>query len=53
VLLSLAPLLGALAAGNCAVLKPSEKYSATAVFLARYLPTYCARVSRSSRATAA
>lgn len=42
--LALAPLLGALAAGNCAVLKPSERCAATSALLARYLPSYCAGV---------
>ncbi|WP_449344179.1 aldehyde dehydrogenase family protein [Streptomyces nigrescens] len=38
--LSLAPLVGALAAGNCAVLKPSELAPATSAELARLLPRY-------------
>ena len=38
--LSIAPLVGALAAGNCAVLKPSELAPATAGVLARLLPQY-------------
>lgn len=38
--LSLAPLVGALAAGNCAVLKPSEPAPAASAELARLLPRY-------------
>ncbi|MGC2655247.1 MAG: aldehyde dehydrogenase family protein, partial [Mycobacterium sp.] len=38
--LALAPLVGALAAGNCAVLKPSEVSPATSAQLARLLPQY-------------
>ncbi len=38
--LMLAPLLGALAAGNCAVIKPSELAPATSAFLAATLPRY-------------
>jgi len=37
-MLSLAPLVGALAAGNCAVLKPSELAPATSGLLAELLP---------------
>lgn len=36
--LALAPLIGALAAGNCAVLKPSEVAPATSAVLAHWLP---------------
>jgi aldehyde dehydrogenase (NAD+) len=39
-LLCLSPLLGALAAGNCAVLKPSELAPAASAALARLLPRY-------------
>ncbi len=39
-LLLLAPLVGALAAGDCAVLKPSELAPATAAAMARWLPRY-------------
>ncbi|MBJ2120674.1 aldehyde dehydrogenase family protein [Arthrobacter sp. MSA 4-2] len=38
--LVLAPLVGALAAGNCAVLKPSELAPATSKVLARLVPQY-------------
>ncbi|MEU6002595.1 aldehyde dehydrogenase family protein [Streptomyces sp. NPDC047197] len=40
VMLGLAPLVGALSAGNCAVLKPSELAPATSAALARLLPRY-------------
>ncbi|RUO40644.1 aldehyde dehydrogenase family protein [Pseudidiomarina aestuarii] len=38
--LLLSPLVAAIAAGNCAVLKPSELADATATLLARLLPDY-------------
>jgi len=38
--LALVPLVGALAAGNCAVIKPSELAPATSAFLAATLPRY-------------
>lgn len=38
--LAMAPLIGALAAGNCAVIKPSEVAPATSAVLARLLPDY-------------
>src|SRR4029077_11093839 len=38
--LSLGPLVGVLAAGNCAVLKPSEIAPATSTLLAALLPHY-------------
>lgn len=38
--LLLSPLVAALAAGNCAVVKPSELAAATATLLARLLPDY-------------
>jgi aldehyde dehydrogenase (NAD+) len=38
--LSLAPLVAALAAGNCAVVKPSELAPATSAVLARLVPEY-------------
>lgn len=40
VMLALAPMVGALAAGNCVVLKPSELAPATSAVLARLLPRY-------------
>jgi aldehyde dehydrogenase (NAD+) len=43
VYLSLAPLVGAVAAGNCAVLKPSELAPATSSLLARLVPEYLDR----------
>ncbi len=46
--LVMAPLVGALAAGNCAVIKPSEVAPATSSVIARFLPDYvdraCVRV---------
>ncbi|MFM9545097.1 aldehyde dehydrogenase family protein, partial [Streptomyces turgidiscabies] len=36
--LALAPVIGALAAGNCVVLKPSEVAPATSAVLAHWLP---------------
>ncbi|MFD3449074.1 aldehyde dehydrogenase family protein [Microbacteriaceae bacterium 4G12] len=39
-LLCLSPMLGALAAGNCVVLKPSELAPATSAALARLIPRY-------------
>ena len=39
--LVLVPLISALSAGNCAVVKPSEISSACAAVLARLLPLYC------------
>jgi aldehyde dehydrogenase (NAD+) len=38
--LSLAPLVAAVAAGNCAVVKPSELAPATSAVLARWVPEY-------------
>lgn len=38
--LLLAPLVGAIAAGNCALLKPSEVAPATAALIARWIPRY-------------
>jgi len=38
--LALAPLVGALAAGNCAVLKPSELSPATSALIAELIPRY-------------
>jgi aldehyde dehydrogenase (NAD+) len=39
-MLALSPLVGAIAAGNCAVLKPSEVAPNTSAAIARYLPDY-------------
>jgi aldehyde dehydrogenase (NAD+) len=41
--LVMAPLVGALAAGNCAVVKPSEVASATSALIARLVPEYLDR----------
>lgn len=38
--LTMGPLIGALAAGNCAIVKPSEVAPATSALLARLLPRY-------------
>ncbi|GFG32390.1 hypothetical protein Cfor_04370 [Coptotermes formosanus] len=38
--LSLMPLVGAIAAGNCAIIKPSEVASASADLMARLIPKY-------------
>lgn len=38
--LTLAPLVGVVAAGNCAILKPSEVSPATSALLAEHLPAY-------------
>ncbi|MCP2336115.1 aldehyde dehydrogenase family protein [Actinomadura rupiterrae] len=40
VMLALAPMVGAIAAGNCVVLKPSELAPATSAALARLVPRY-------------
>ncbi|WP_412049205.1 aldehyde dehydrogenase family protein [Hoeflea sp. Naph1] len=40
VYLTLMPLIGAIAAGNCAVLKPSEVSAHTSALLARLIPAY-------------
>jgi aldehyde dehydrogenase (NAD+) len=40
VYLTLGPLIGAIAAGNCAVVKPSEHAPATAALLSRLIPAY-------------
>ena len=44
--LLLLPLVGAIAAGNCAVLKPSELAPATSSLIARRLPEYLDRGMR-------
>ena len=43
VMLTLSPLVAAIAAGNCAVIKPSEVSPATGGMMARYLPEYLDR----------
>src|SRR2546423_1257432 len=40
VMLTLSPLVAAISAGNCAVIKPSEVSPATGEVIARYLPEY-------------
>src|SRR3954469_16271873 len=42
-MLTLSPLVAAIAAGNCAVIKPSEVSAATAETVARFLPQYLDR----------
>src|SRR5207248_4050215 len=42
-MLTLSPLVAAISAGNCAVIKPSEVSPATAEAIARYLPEYLER----------
>jgi len=42
--LSLLPLVGAIAAGNCAVIKPSEVAPASADLIARLIPNYLDQV---------
>ena len=42
--LSLLPLVGAIAAGNCAVIKPSELAPASADLIARLIPNYLDQV---------
>src|SRR5438309_5358997 len=42
-MLTLSPLVAAIAAGNCAVIKPSEVSAATAEAVARFLPEYLDR----------
>src|SRR5882724_9132716 len=43
VMLTLSPLVAAISAGNCAVIKPSEVSPATAEAIARFLPEYLDR----------
>lgn len=45
-LLSLGPLVGAIASGNCAIVKPSELTPATARMISELLPRYLDKVSR-------
>src|SRR6266513_5208541 len=42
-MLTLSPLIAAIAAGNCVVIKPSEVSPATGAVIARYLPEYLDR----------
>lgn len=42
--LSLLPLVGAIAAGNCAIIKPSEVSPASADLIARLIPNYLDQV---------
>src|SRR5213595_2647053 len=43
IMLTLSPLVAAIAAGNCAVIKPSEVSAATAEAVARFIPQYLDR----------
>lgn len=43
--LTLLPVAGAIAAGNCVVIKPSEVAPASAKFIADYIPKYLDNVS--------
>ena len=43
IMLTLSPLVAAISAGNCAVIKPSEVSPATGEVIARYLPDYLDR----------
>lgn len=44
--LSILPMIGAMAAGNCVILKPSEVASATAKYLYETIPKYLDTVCR-------
>lgn len=44
--LTLLPVVGAIAAGNCVVIKPSEIAPATAKIIAELIPKYLNRVNR-------
>ncbi|GFR91173.1 aldehyde dehydrogenase [Elysia marginata] len=48
--LTLLPLIGAVAAGNCCIIKPSELSAKTAEFLKEYIPKYLDHVSISHKA---
>ena len=50
-MLSLGPLGGAIAAGNCAVIKPSEIANATSNIIASLLPRYLDKVLRDGTMT--
>lgn len=43
------PLIGAIAAGNCVILKPSELSSATSAVLAKIIPKYLDQVCTSKK----
>jgi acyl-CoA reductase-like NAD-dependent aldehyde dehydrogenase len=43
--LPLLPLVGAIAAGNCVILKPSELSAATSELIARLIPNYLDQVT--------
>lgn len=46
--LTLAPVAGAIAAGNCVIIKPSEVAAASAKFMADVIPKYLDNVSHSN-----
>lgn len=50
--LTLLPLAGAIAAGNCVILKPSEVSPASAKFIAETLPKYLDNVSTNVKSDA-
>lgn len=47
--LCVVPLIGAIAAGNCVILKPSELSSATSAVLAKIIPKYLDQVCTPSK----
>ena len=47
--LAVVPLIGAIAAGNCVILKPSEISPATAKILDKLIPKYLDKVSHFSQ----
>lgn len=49
--LTLLPVAGAIAAGNCVVIKPSEVAPASAKFIADYIPQYLDNVCATTMVT--